>query len=136
MRYFLAKADPTEYSLSDLERDGQTSWNGVRNPQAIRFLKSMVPGDRVLIYHSQGESAIVGLAEVLGNSRPDPNDDRSWLVDFKFIRRFQPPFVTLKLIKDTGIFGDFRLVYQSRLSTMDVPDHFIKWLKERGLDLH
>ena len=118
MRYFLAKADPTEYSLSDLERDGQTSWNGV------------------LIYHSQGESAIVGLAEVLGNSRPDPNDDRSWLVDFKFIRRFQPPFVTLKLIKDTGIFGDFRLVYQSRLSTMDVPDHFIKWLKERGLDLH
>jgi predicted RNA-binding protein with PUA-like domain len=135
MRYYLAKADPADYSMSDLERDGQTSWNGVRNPQAVKFLKAMEPGDRVLIYHSQGESAIVGLAEVVGNSRPDPTDARSWLVDFKYIRRFQAPYVTLKLIKDTGIFGDFRLVYQSRLSTMDVPDNFITWLKERGLDL-
>lgn len=121
--------------MSDLQRDGQTSWYGVRNPQAVKFLKAMQPGDRVLIYHTQGESSIVGLAEVIGNSRPDPKDPLSWLVDFKFVRMFEPPYITLKMIKDTGKFTDFRLVYQSRLSTMDVPDSFIAWLKERGLNL-
>lgn len=134
MRYFLAKTDPQTYSIADLQREGQTTWDGVRNPQALKFLKEMAAGDRVLIYHSQGETAIMGLAEVVGKSRPDPKDPRSWLVDLKFIRHFTEPFVTLKLIKDTGLFGDFRLVYQSRLSTMDVPDTFITWLKERGLN--
>jgi predicted RNA-binding protein with PUA-like domain len=135
MRYFLVKTEPQIYSIHDLERDGQTTWDGVRNPQAVRFLKEMKPGDQVLMYHSQGESAIVGLAEVVGESRPDPNDAQSWLIDLKHVKTFRPPYVTLKLIKDTGFFGDFRLVYQSRLSTMEVPDTFITWLKERGVEL-
>jgi len=135
MRYFLAKTEPSGYSVSVFEKEGKTSWSGVRNPQAVKFLRSMEHGDHVLIYHTEGESAIVGLAEVTGNSRPDPHDDKSWLIDMKFIRRFPTPHVTLKMIKDTGLFSDFRLVYQSRLSTMDVPETFIKWLVARGLDL-
>lgn len=135
MRYFLAKTDPETYSIDNLEKDGKTEWDGVRNPQAVIFLKQMKPGDRVLIYHSQGESAIVGLAEVLDEGRADPKEPRSWLHDFKFIKKFKEPYVTLQEIKATGKFPDFRLVRQSRLSTMDCPDEFITWLKSRGLPL-
>lgn len=135
MKYFLAKSEPTTYSIQDLERDGKTTWDGVSNAQAVIFLKQMKPGDRVLIYHSGGVSSIVGLAEVVGESRPDPKNPKSWLVDFKFIRSFNEPYVTLKQIKDTGLFTDFRLVRQSRLSTMDVPEDFVTWLQQQGLEI-
>lgn len=136
MKYFLVKTDPETYSIENLEKLKVDTWEGVRNPQAVAYLKQMQEGDRVLIYHSQGEAAIVGLAEVVGNSRIDPNDSRSWLVDFKFIRKFDKPFVALQQIKKTGFFNDFRLVYHSRLSTMDVPEKFISWLKAQpGIDL-
>lgn len=135
MKYYLAKTDPEEYSIDDLEKDGITEWDGVRNPQALIFLKKMQKGDRVLIYHSQGQTTIVGLAEVVGNQRPDPKDPKSWLVDFKFIRKFKEPFITLSQIKQTGKFSDFRLVYQSRLSTMEVPPHFIEWIQKQGLNI-
>ena len=64
MEYFLAKTDPETYSLEDLEREKRTVWDGVANPQALRAIREMKPGDRVLIYHSGGESAVVGLALV------------------------------------------------------------------------
>ena len=85
MKYYLAKSDPETYGIKDLEKEGTTTWNGVKNPTAVGFLKKMEKGDKVLIYHSQGEAAIVGLAEVVGNSRPDPKEPRSWLVDFKYL---------------------------------------------------
>jgi len=133
MKYFLAKTDPQTYSIDDLERDKTTTWDGVKNPQAVIFLKQMQPGDKVLIYHSQGEASIVGLAQVIGNSRPDPKEKRSWLVDFKFLKKFGQPFVNLQQIKATGKFDDFRLVRQGRLSTMDVPEKFIRWFQEQGI---
>lgn len=134
MKYFLAKTEPSEYSISDLEKEKQSSWDGVRNPQAVIFLKQMKPKDKVLIYHS-GDGEIVGLAEVVGDGKPDPNDPRSWLVDFKFIRKFKEPYINLKEIKQSGKFPEFRLVRQGRLSTMEVPENFIKYLQEKGLNL-
>ncbi len=135
MNYFLAKTDPDTYSIDDLAKEKQTTWSGVRNPQAVQALKSMRKGDKVLIYHSQGESSIVGLASVTGNSRPDPKDTKSWLVDFKFIKKFKEPFITLADIKATKKFDNFVLVRQGRLSTMEVPAAFIVWLKQKGLPL-
>ena len=135
MDYFLAKTDPDTYSIDDLEKEKVTVWNGIKNPQAVRALKLMKKGDRVLIYHSQGEAAIRGLAEVVGNSRPDPKNEKSWLVDFKFIRKFSEPYITLKDIKQIGEFNNFSLVKQGRLSTMEVPQKFIAWLKLEGLKL-
>ena len=132
MKYFLAKTDPETYSIDDLERDGTTEWDGVHNPTAVIFLRQMRAGDRVLIYHSQGQASIVGMAEVVGAGRNDPNDKRTYLQDFKFIRKFSEPYVTLQQIKATGKFPDFRLVRQGRLSTMDVPQEFIDWLKNKG----
>src|SRR5437868_1982399 len=72
MTYFLAKSEPGVYSIDDLKRDGETVWDGVRNPQAVRAIQSMKPKDRVFIYHSGGESAIAGLAEVADAPQPDP----------------------------------------------------------------
>jgi predicted RNA-binding protein with PUA-like domain len=133
MNYFLAKTDPETYSISDLERDKKTTWDGVRNPTAVQALKAMQPGDLVYIYHSQGESAIVGLAKVLKNIGADPNDAKSWLVEFGFLKRFSEPYVTLQQIKAIGFFPDFRLVRQSRLSTMVVPEEVVEWLAEQGV---
>ena len=77
MAYYLAKTDPDTYSIDDLERDGSTEWDGVRNPMAVAAIKRMRLGDRVLIYHSQADKAVVGMAEVVSEPRPDTKDDRS-----------------------------------------------------------
>ena len=130
MSYFLAKTDPEIYSIDNLEHDKVTVWDGVRNPTALRAIQAMRPNDDVLIYHSQGEAAIVGLAHVASEPRPDPNDSKSWVVDMAFVRRFAQP-VTLREIKESHLFDDWALVRQGRLSTMTVPDAFIAWLEEK-----
>jgi predicted RNA-binding protein with PUA-like domain len=65
MAYWIAKSDPETYSIFDLQRDGKTIWDGVRNFQARNNLAKMAVGDTVLIYHSNIDKAIVGIAEVL-----------------------------------------------------------------------
>ncbi len=130
MAYFLAKTDAEEYSIEQFERDRTTVWDGIRNPTALRAIRSMQPGDEVLIYHSGGQAAIVGLAKVTSQPRPDPNDDKSWVVDMAFVRRLGEP-VTLREIKESHLFDDWSLVRQGRLSTMSVPDKVIEWLKEK-----
>ncbi|MHB8376437.1 MAG: EVE domain-containing protein [Dehalococcoidia bacterium] len=131
MAYFLAKTDPGTYSIDDLERDGTTEWDGVRNPAAVNAIKAMQPGDRVFIYHSQGEAAVVGLAEVVSPPRPDPKDAKSWVADFKFVCRAKKP-VTLRQVKESHLFDDWLLVRQGRLSTMQAPAAFNQWLKQQG----
>lgn len=130
MSYFLAKTDPDTYSLDDLKRDGQTEWDGVRNPAAVNAIKSMKPGDKVLIYHSGGESAVVGLAEVVSEPRPDPKDAKSWVADFKYVADAKRP-VTLREVKESHQFDDWALVRQGRLSTMAAPSSFWKWLQKQ-----
>ncbi len=130
MAYFLVKTDPATYSIDDLERDKTTVWDGVRNPAALLAIRAMRPGDEVLIYHSQSEAAIVGLARVASEPRPDPNDAKSWVVDVAFVRRLSQP-VTLREIKESHLFDDWALVRQGRLSTMSVPDKVVAWLTEK-----
>ncbi len=130
MPYFLAKTDPATYSIDDLRRDTLTPWDGVTNPQAVAVIRSMQPGDRVLVYHSGGVSAIVGLARVASAPRPDPANPKSALVDLEFLRLLDPP-CTLHDIKASGQFNDWALIRQGRLSTMAVPDAFIAWLRAR-----
>jgi len=135
MQYFLAKTEPDVYSIQDLQRDGWSVWNGVRNPQAVNFIKTMEIGDRVIIYNSSGQSAIVGLAEVIVAPEPDPKDKKSWTVGLKYLQTFKNP-VKLHEIKATKKFEDFKLVYHPRLSTMSVPEEFVEWLrKERKLKI-
>lgn len=131
MSYFLAKSEPGVYSIDDLKRDGQTTWDGVRNPQAVKAILSMKVGDSVFIYHSGGESQVVGVAKVVGDARPDPKDPKSAVVDLAFAGKLETP-VTLAEVKQSGLFADFALVRQSRLSTMAVPDSFVAWLRKKA----
>ncbi|MDB5080336.1 MAG: hypothetical protein JWP00_2260 [Chloroflexi bacterium] len=130
MAYFLAKTDPETYSIDNLAQEGRTTWDGVRNPQALQAIKAMRPGDQVVIYHSMGSAAVVGQAEVISEPRPDPKEPKIWVVDFEFKGKLARP-VTLKEIKESGLFNDWSLVRQSRLSTMSAPESFINWLNQQ-----
>ena len=136
MKYFLAKTEPGAYSIEDLEREGVTRWDGVHNHQAINVIKSWSIGDRVFIYHSMGQARIVGLGEVVTKPHKDEQDERgiSWLADIRYIRTYpEDRRVSLKEVKESGMFTDFALVRQSRLSVMECPEEFVKWLEGRGL---
>jgi predicted RNA-binding protein with PUA-like domain len=130
MPYFLAKTDPDTYSLDDLQRERKTTWDGVTNPQALRAISRMRPGDTVLVYHSGPEAAVLGTARVVSEPRPDPQHPKLTVVDLEFSGRFPEP-VTLRQIKGSGLFADWALVRQGRLSTMEVPAGFVDWLRRR-----
>jgi predicted RNA-binding protein with PUA-like domain len=131
MNYFLAKTEPSTYSIDDLERDGRTTWDGVTNPQAVRAIREMKPGDILLIYHSGGVSSVVGKAAVKSQPRDDPKNPKSAVVELEFAGRIEPP-VTLAEIKQSGKFNDWALVRQGRLSTMAVPEKFVGWIRARN----
>ncbi|HUI58366.1 MAG TPA: EVE domain-containing protein [Bryobacteraceae bacterium] len=130
MKYFLAKTDPETYSIDDLERESKTVWDGVTNPQAVRAIREMRPGDRVFVYHSGGVSGVVGLATVRSEPRDDPKNSKSAVVDLEFAGRLDPP-ATLAEIKQSKKFEDWALVRQGRLSTMAAPEKFVEWMKAR-----
>ena len=130
MPYFLAKTDPETYPVSQFQRDKQTTWDGVTNAQAVLVIKTMRPGDKVFVYHSMGQSAVVGLAKVTSEPRPDRANQKSWVVDLAFLKLLDPP-VTLADVKSSGLFNDWALVRQSRLSTMAAPDSFVEWMRAR-----
>ena len=127
-QYFLAKTDPETYSIEQFEREQETVWDGVRNPQALKAIRDMKNGDRVFIYHSMGESAVVGVADVTSPGRPDPENPKLAVAGLRFRCRIEPP-VTLKQIKASGKFEDWALIRQGRLSTMTAPAAFVEWLR-------
>jgi predicted RNA-binding protein with PUA-like domain len=130
MKHYLAKTEPAVYSIDDLERDRQTVWDGVTNPQAVKAIRAMKPGDRVFLYHSGGVSAVVGIATVLSEGRDDAGNPKSAVVDLAYGGRLDPP-TSLADIKQSGRFDDWTLVRQSRLSTMEAPDKFVQWMRAR-----
>ena len=130
MPYFLAKTDPETYSIDNLEKERRTVWDGVTNPQAVRAIREMRPGDKVFIYHSGGQSGVVGLAKVVSDPRPDPKQPKSAVAEFEFVGRLEPP-ATLSEIKQSHQFDDWALVRQGRLSTMRTPDSFVEWMRAR-----
>jgi predicted RNA-binding protein with PUA-like domain len=130
MNYFLAKTDPETYSLDQFEKDKKTVWDGVKNPQALRAIRDMRPGDRVFMYHSGGDSAVVGLAQVVSEPRPDPKSPKLTVVDLEFLTRLDPP-TTLHEIKASTLFDGWALVRQGRLSTMSAPVEFVAWMKKK-----
>jgi predicted RNA-binding protein with PUA-like domain len=100
MKYWLMKSEPSAYSIDDLERDGSTSWEGVRNFQARNYMREMGVGDKVLFYASSAEpSGVSGLAEVSREARPEK--DPTWsMVDIRFTKKF-PHVIPLETLKST-----------------------------------
>ena len=116
---WLLKTEPGEYSYDDLEREKRGRWDGVTNPVALRNLRAMKAGDRVLVYHTGDEKAAVGLAEVVGEAYPDPKAkaERLVVVDVEPRGRLARP-VTLAEMKAMAEFAESPLVRQGRLSVV------------------
>jgi predicted RNA-binding protein with PUA-like domain len=119
--FWLLKTEPGEYSFADLERAGIGVWDGVRNPQAQKFLRSMLRGDRVLIYHSGRERAAVGTARVVASPRADPADAKLAVVDLVPEARLLRP-VGLAELKEHPAFSGAPLVRQGRLSVVPLSE--------------
>lgn len=119
MRYWLLKTEPSTYSFADLQRDGRTTWDGVRNAQALIHLRAMRTGDQALIYHSGDERRVVGTATIDGEPYADPraSDTRLVVVDLRAGGGAPQP-VPLAAIKADPLFADHPLVRQPRLSVM------------------
>jgi predicted RNA-binding protein with PUA-like domain len=120
---WLFKSDPEHYSIADLEREGETVWDGVSNNVALKHLRTVRKGDMVLIYHTGKEKALVGTAEVTTDPYPDPKqeDARLTVVGLKF-RQLLPRPVPLPEIKTQTAFREFDLVRLPRLSVMPVTE--------------
>ena len=121
MKHWLVKSEPYKYSWSDLQKDGWTYWDGVRNYQARNNLRAMRRGDKVLYYHSNEGMEVVGVARVRREAYPDPTSetDRWSVVDIEPIQALKRP-VTLQEIKQEPALEDMAMVQQSRLYVMPV----------------
>jgi predicted RNA-binding protein with PUA-like domain len=125
-RGWLFKEEPDHYNYADLERDGTTVWDGVSNNLALKYLRQVRNGDRVLYYHSGKEKAVVGEMRVVSGPRPDPQDPEGngVVVEVRAVRRLTIP-VTLAQIKQDPELADWELVRLPRLSV--VPVSSVQW---------
>ena len=121
--HWLVKSEPNTYAYADLERDGRTVWDGVRNNAAALHLKAMGEGDEVLFYHSQEELAVVGVARVARTAFPDPSDPagRFVAVELVPVHTLKRP-VTLAEMKAEPALAGMAMLRQSRLSVSPVAD--------------
>jgi predicted RNA-binding protein with PUA-like domain len=129
MNYWLVKSEPEAYSWSDLLKDGETAWTGVRNFAARNNLRAMKAADRVCFYHSGGEKSVVGLARVTREAYPDSTaDEGDWsAVDLAPVKTLAKP-VTLAAIKAGKILKEMVLTKQARLSVSPVTEAQLKQL--------
>ena len=118
--YWVLKTEPTSYSFDQLVRDKTTTWDGVSNPVALKNLRAMATGDKLMIYHTGDQKAIVGLAVVAGAPRPDPRNPKLVVVDISAGSQLPRP-VTLAAIKGEPSLADLGLVRAGRLSVVPVP---------------
>jgi predicted RNA-binding protein with PUA-like domain len=132
--YWILKTDADTYPFEQLERERRAVWDGVSNALALKHIRSMVKGDRLLIYHSGDEKALVGLARVVSDPYPDPKggDARLTVVDVEAGDRLPRP-VTLAAVKADPAFAELGLVRMSRLSVIPVPaEQWKRLLKMAG----
>lgn len=119
--YWIVKTEPSTYSFDQLEREKQAVWDGVRNNLALKHIRTMRPGDRVLVYHTGDQKAVVGIAEVVSEPYADPKqkDAKLTVVNLRATGRLPRPVPLAEIKKDRG-FADLGLVRMGRLSVMPV----------------
>jgi predicted RNA-binding protein with PUA-like domain len=123
MRYLL-KTEPSAYSFADLLKEKETDWTGVTNPAAVKNLREMKKGDKLVIYHTGEEKAAVGLASVVSVDLSDPKTPLVRIAAGRAIKRPK----TLAEIKQQALFEGSPLVRQSRLSVSPLTEEQYGWL--------
>jgi predicted RNA-binding protein with PUA-like domain len=124
MAAYLLKTEPTVYSFADLQRDNSTIWDGVTNPVALKNLRTMKPGEQLVIYHTGDEKSAVGTATVVS---VDASDAKNPQVKIKIGKALARP-VTLAEIKAHKLFADSPLVRQGRLSVVPLTEAQYKFV--------
>ena len=115
---YLLKTEPSEYSFADLRRDGETTWDGVSNPVALKHLRAMKSGDRLIIYETGDVKSAVGTATVVSGDASDPKNPRVKIKAGKALSKA----VSLAEIKSKKLFDDSPLVRQGRLSVVPLSE--------------
>ncbi|HAP34606.1 MAG TPA: EVE domain-containing protein [Bacteroidetes bacterium] len=123
MQNFLLKTEPSEYSFDDLLRDKKTVWSGVSAAPALKNIRSMKKGDRAFIYHTGDEKQIVGIAKIISDPYPDPNDnnEKLFVIDIQAEQKLVHP-VTLAVVKGNKDLAAMPLVRIGRLSVQPVTE--------------
>jgi len=124
MTYYLFKSEPGVYSFDDLARDGETNWDGVTNPAAVKNLREMKPGTKWIFYHTGDERAAVGTGTVVSVDATNPKVP---IVRVKAGKRLKHP-KTLEAIKAEKIFKDSPLVTIGRLSVVPLTQEQWDWI--------
>src|SRR6266404_3611562 len=125
---YLLKTEPSEYSFADLQRDGETVWDGVSNPVALKHLRAMKPGDRLIIYETGDHKSAVGMAVVVSVDTSDAKNPRVEIKAGKALAQL----VTLAEIKANKQFSDSPVVRQGRLSVVPLTDEQYGFLAGRS----
>jgi predicted RNA-binding protein with PUA-like domain len=121
---YLLKTEPSVYSFADLQRDGETIWDGVTSPAGVKFLRGMKPGDRLVIYHTGDERTATGTAKVVS---VDASDPKVPLVRIKAGKPVKHPH-NLAEIKAHKVFAGSPIINQGRLSVVPLTDAQWEWL--------
>lgn len=121
---YLLKSEPDKYSFDDLVRDGETVWDGIKNPQALMTLRAMKKGEKCVIYHSNVGKEAVGLASVVAVDATDPKHPA---VRLKAGKRLKTP-KSLAAMREAGVFQGSILFRQFRLSVVPLTDEQYDWL--------
>jgi len=116
--YYLLKTEPSEYSFADLQRDKETVWDGVSNPVALKHLRAMEAGERLIIYETADKKSAIGTAAVVSVDASDAKNPR---VKIKAGKALAQP-VTLAEVKGEKLFADSPLVRQGRLSVVPLTE--------------
>jgi predicted RNA-binding protein with PUA-like domain len=122
--YYLLKTEPLEYSFADLSREKETIWDGVANPVALRNLRNMKPGDRLVIYETGNVKSAVGEASVISAQESDAKVPRVKIKATKLL----PKVVPLSEIKAHKLFSDSPLVRQGRLSVVPLSNEQFRYI--------
>ncbi len=121
---FLLKTEPDKYSFDDLLRDGETVWDGISNPQALKSLREMHKGERLVIYHSNVGKAAVGTATVVSVDAADVKNPAVRIKAGRRLKRERP----LAELREAGVFAGSILFRQFRLSVVPLTDEQYDWL--------
>jgi predicted RNA-binding protein with PUA-like domain len=121
---YLLKSEPDKYSFDDLLRDGETVWDGIKNPQALMTLRNMKKGERCIIYHSNVGKEAVGTATVLSVDATDPKNPAVRLKAGKRLKNPKP----LAAIREAAVFQGSIMFRQFRLSVVPLDDAQYDWL--------
>ena len=121
---FLLKTEPTKYSFQDLQREGETIWDGISNNQALLYLREMKKGEKLVVYHSNEGKAAVGTAKVVSVDASDPKNPQVRIAAGKPLKTEKP----LAAMREAAVFQDSILFRQFRLSVVPLTPEQYDWL--------